>query len=1512
MKIKIPQMQSIQLDQSNFEKLKIEKLRPQYNLDGLRILRMQARNERDLREFYKNRVPYELLQNADDAKARNAIFILSSEGMAFVHDGKWFTTDNFYSLADGWSDKDPNTCIGHKGLGFRSVLDITPSPYIIKLDPQNYFAVKFSWALNKGHIDNTLNKTESLRSDYNKWTEHGQVCCPIMSIPGFVKKQSLGSASFISESLIRGTYGSGLTTMFWFPSTDPDIQLKVLNELGPAPILANQDGLTRLLDILKNEISVLLPFLASITKVEIYEQKSRIGSATIPEENIKKQKSGEMTVITEFNGQKHSNILFRMTSTVSIPPDIRNLPKTPKAIKEMKDVSITLSVKIENGQPVPNDEARFHVYFPTEEKTAIGFVIHADFYVTPDRKHLIPGDDYNEWLLGVAAKKAANEFLTQLLQRYNAHAVFSALSSTTYASTNAAETFISLFSKELQKRTTPFVPTQLGLLNREEVLLPPSIDKDGFWDENFSDVINQFDETKKAFLLPEVDGENTRDFMRLANVQVGESESLLTFIKLLSSKTKTAEWWYNCYTYMTNDEEIADYDYESFKDHKIIPCSDSNVIEPSDDEGIVICFLPFESGTLFDVPPCFSSVFVFLDHELAKLLSEGDDNVSSWVLNKFKIFRFEASGILPKSIRVVTQRLFEGSMQISVEELINAWTFIKKIVDSSRTIHDPSFWQHIGRFPFPIASTVSFDDVLKTKELCPAFLTYWPDSWTKDDNCLFRLEGFRRINEEYLNTLVEKSGYSDVEWTDFLNWIGVSDKPKVLRYARVVAKGQELPFELNSLDNFQENRFTGERQYDENLAVIDTLKKEDFWEEIIESFEACDHDAKQELQSLKLLEGLNLCSQRADEEFQSGDISWKQRLWSLIRGLFLPSADADGDDFVYCHGGGGHSIPVGRYLQKQLNHYRWLPTSYHGPAKLSECFLRQSTRRLISTGRGEDEIGDWLLPYITVDSFDEIARLQNLGVGVLEDASSADISILVRALGDIGNRLSTEWGQKEILDIRGRWRLVRGAVQDICRVLNQTGDTIKFPPDIKFAVRLPVTVEFKSLPLYYADPGSAIERAFLGVLPLFDADRAYRNLFKQLGVIRLVAGETVIEEFLAGKTARPIESLYDEIVNDLAPYLLALVRVKADKSNHEELVLRRLKERFEVRKSSHLIVSLTLKDNPSIKKNIEFPKFYLQRKRMKGVGAIEEFHYTLYVANSESDDTISTLDADALGEALTPVFLDGIRGDELEGFFPRVASRYQFYQGRRDKMEDFLYHHLGVSKESQDMAWDMTTGEATEQSQTISTPPPPDQIIDMGSKEKSPDYALRLKDRMKRHQEGLSNKTSNFVGSLMNGAPGSQQSPESSVNINGDTLSLVSDAITPEQKDRGERGEEEIKRRLELPGGWGGFTLIADRRADKCGYDFLCAMGDKKIKLEVKTFTRNGRIVVTNRELQVAAEDPNNYYLVGVLDEENPETEWSTTCLIPNPVGILLMNGEFDFQTTLRVKVADIWDLDRK
>jgi len=301
------------LNQTTFEKIRDSEFRPSYDKMGLKQLRDKARNERDLRELYRNRAPYELLQNANDAGAKKAAFVLTNDGLAFIHDGHWFTIDNFISLADGWSDKDPNVCIGHKGLGFRSVLDITPSPYLLSVDANTFFAIKFTWPLNNGHIHETFQRDNKLRYDYEKWTKYGQIACPVMAIPGLAKKQNLREGAKVYDGLIRGEFHDAYTTMFWFPAIDPDIESKVFEDLSPDPIVADQKGRSSLLKFLDNEVRVLLPFLSSIEKVGLYYYSKLIGSVVIPQRSKRALKEGEITVHSVINDSTQTETFYQMS-----------------------------------------------------------------------------------------------------------------------------------------------------------------------------------------------------------------------------------------------------------------------------------------------------------------------------------------------------------------------------------------------------------------------------------------------------------------------------------------------------------------------------------------------------------------------------------------------------------------------------------------------------------------------------------------------------------------------------------------------------------------------------------------------------------------------------------------------------------------------------------------------------------------------------------------------------------------------------------------------------------------------------------------------------------------------------------------------------------------------------------------------------------------------------------------------------------------------------------------------
>jgi len=77
------------LSRDQFERLKVKEFVPIENLTGLKLLREKAGNERSLRELYRDRAPFELIQNADDAGATSAAFVLSADGVSFGHNGRW-------------------------------------------------------------------------------------------------------------------------------------------------------------------------------------------------------------------------------------------------------------------------------------------------------------------------------------------------------------------------------------------------------------------------------------------------------------------------------------------------------------------------------------------------------------------------------------------------------------------------------------------------------------------------------------------------------------------------------------------------------------------------------------------------------------------------------------------------------------------------------------------------------------------------------------------------------------------------------------------------------------------------------------------------------------------------------------------------------------------------------------------------------------------------------------------------------------------------------------------------------------------------------------------------------------------------------------------------------------------------------------------------------------------------------------------------------------------------------
>src|SRR6478672_10289950 len=103
---------------------------------GLRDKALRSLDERGgaqelVRQQYSGRYPFELLQNANDAARETGTggrvrFVLTEKALLVADNGTGFGEEQVKAICSlGRSSKGPGTSIGHKGLGFKSVGEIT-------------------------------------------------------------------------------------------------------------------------------------------------------------------------------------------------------------------------------------------------------------------------------------------------------------------------------------------------------------------------------------------------------------------------------------------------------------------------------------------------------------------------------------------------------------------------------------------------------------------------------------------------------------------------------------------------------------------------------------------------------------------------------------------------------------------------------------------------------------------------------------------------------------------------------------------------------------------------------------------------------------------------------------------------------------------------------------------------------------------------------------------------------------------------------------------------------------------------------------------------------------------------------------------------------------------------------------------------------------------------------------------------------------------------------------------
>lgn len=435
------------LEQETLRQIKVNHDMGTLYVDG--DLRSLANAEARVTGDYKGRYLFELLQNANDAitanrentvwakAGRSRVRIeLTSSALIVANDGAPFKERDVASIWRwGESSKDPNKSIGHKGIGFKSVLEITESPQIFSQVVQFHFDRNTCYAAVRAIV--------------------GDIDDLKLPITRFVFPYSIDS----------------------LPDHDRILVSKLLHKEGFATVIRLPLRVDRkeIIERIQSDINPsLLLFLAGIDQIEVCIPglADRLLQKE-PNQAIGGSLGQDITLVD--NGEYNSRWLLFDAPKCDI--DDRS------TIVELEDQTWTRVKKVGFAVAFPLDEfgqlrinlsesSKVFVYFPTELNTGLSYRIHGDFYIDTSRKQVYL-NSYNTWLIGQIATFISKSIVPELVERFPQDVrLVQALVPIIGSDGDFATTLRKLISQAL--RTCRFIPTTSGLAQQPDaVMLSP-------------------------------------------------------------------------------------------------------------------------------------------------------------------------------------------------------------------------------------------------------------------------------------------------------------------------------------------------------------------------------------------------------------------------------------------------------------------------------------------------------------------------------------------------------------------------------------------------------------------------------------------------------------------------------------------------------------------------------------------------------------------------------------------------------------------------------------------------------------------------------------------------------------------------------------------------------------------------------------------------------------------------------------------------------------------------------
>ncbi len=714
-------------------------------------LRNQANAESSTMREYRGRYVFELIQNANDAvrdarqqggtydrRSYRVRIQLTEQALIIANDGIPFLEKDVDSIYRwGESSKDPNKSVGYKGIGFKSVLEITESPQIFSSIVQFHF----DHATCYTRIRKIVGKKPDLK----------------LPITRFVFPFSVDAVEMPDRDLVSSLLNSqGYSTV---------IRLPLLKKIKPEEILQR---------IEQDLDPALLLFLNGIDEIEFWTH-GKCQRTLARKIDLRRRSIGQGQDVTLLENKIAVSrwLLFDAPKhPVDIGADIEKI--RDNAWSRVKKVGFGLAFPLnEQGHlKIDADYSNLFVYFPTDVNSGLRFRVHADFFIDAARK-TIPSLRYNSWLADQIADFLRKTVIPELLKRFPDNVSLIRMLVPEPRQEFAGELQASLL-KTLGD--TPFVQdSQRELATPSKLLLVP----DGLH--------GQLTEFHRYF--PEDELLHLKRGRRFPNRQLYGYLDCIAFLSTLGAHLLVCEDvfklfdrfhpvtqpndYQDFYQFLWNWREgQPDYSARSSFSEKL---SKATFIITSNGDWIRPRERLYHAKLRFETPNMPRAIKAQLAHPLV-YGDKGTTSPAYQLLNTLspKVRDYDAAEIIRSSIVSLFDK--ENFTKLSAEERAEIYRYLFGYWQSQRAGSS-----EIERLLKRVLVPARLVSDRRAQIWSPANETYLSSIWSKDNRLEELYEGLECPFLYEINGL-EIAENERADWAQFWQWLGVSNSPRFLHH----------------------------------------------------------------------------------------------------------------------------------------------------------------------------------------------------------------------------------------------------------------------------------------------------------------------------------------------------------------------------------------------------------------------------------------------------------------------------------------------------------------------------------------------------------------------------------------------------------------------------------------------------------------------------------------------------------------------------------------------------------